>query len=452
MKSKLFISLFVLLSFTSNSQTSSKIIAGPMLGHTEFRTSEIWLQFAADIREAKINYQNQNGKTGTVEINLTGGGFNTGRFLLTGLEPGNIYSYTVSVNNKATVVANGKLTTQTLWQHRRQPAIPDFSFITGSCAYFNEAVYDRPGKPYGGDSSIFEQMAKEEAAFALWLGDNWYTREVDYFSNWGLHYRASRDRSLPVFQNLLKKMPQYAIWDDHDYGPNDADKSYVLKETSREVFKKYWSNPSYGNNGQGIYTKFTWNDADIFMLDGRWFRSNDATPDSIDGNPNANKKMFGDEQMEWLKNNLLVSNNNTQINFRIIAAGSQVLNSFSPYDCFRHFPVEYDELLNFLQTNNIKGVLFVTGDRHHSEIIKTTRVGTYPLYDITVSPFTSGISKTSGKEAVNPQRVGKEIDEQNYARFVFTGQGKERKLTVQFIGLNGQQIDEWMITKMELEK
>jgi alkaline phosphatase D len=31
-------------------------------------------------------------------------------------------------------------------------------------------------------------------------------------------------------------MSHYAIWDDHDYGPNNADKSYHLKETSRKVF------------------------------------------------------------------------------------------------------------------------------------------------------------------------------------------------------------------------
>ncbi len=97
-----------------------------------------------------------------------------------------------------------------------------FSFITGSCAYFNEPVYDRPGKPYGGDSIIFESMAKDTAAFALWLGDNWYTREVDLLSPWGLWYRASRDRAQPVLMKPIEDMPQYAIWDDHDYGPDNS--------------------------------------------------------------------------------------------------------------------------------------------------------------------------------------------------------------------------------------
>jgi alkaline phosphatase D len=245
-------------------------------------------------------------------------------------------------------------------------------------------------------------------------------------------------------------MPNYAVWDDHDYGPNDADKSYILKEASREVFMKYWANPSYGLNGQGIYSKVTWNDVDIFMLDDRWFRSDDSMPDSIDGQPNKNKKMFGDEQMEWLKNSLLFSNKLSETSFRIIATGSQVLNAYSPYDCFRHFPVEFNELINFIKENHINGVLFLTGDRHHSEIIQMDRNEAYPLYDITVSPFTSSVAKTRGEEQNNPTRIGKEIDEQNYARFSVTGKGEQRELTINFIGVHGENLYEWRIKKSEL--
>ena len=68
----------------------------------------------------------------------------------------------------------------------------------------NEPVYDRPGAGYGKDSSIFETMAKEKAAFMLWLGDNWYLREADYFSAWGIWYRANHARSQPVLQPFLK--------------------------------------------------------------------------------------------------------------------------------------------------------------------------------------------------------------------------------------------------------
>ncbi|MEP6712080.1 MAG: alkaline phosphatase D family protein [Ferruginibacter sp.] len=429
-------------------QTAKQIVSGPMIGHTELRTSTIWAQFAGHLTKAALHYNNGSNKT--VQFQLTGGEFNTAIVTLTDLNPGQIYPYQIYVNNGKTPVASGDITTQQLWQWRK-PA-PDFSFLTGSCAYFNEPKYDRPGKPYGGDSSIFQPMAKEEAAFTLWLGDNWYTREVDYFSEWGLHYRASLTRSLPVLKNLFKKMPHYAIWDDHDFGPNDACKSYILKNTSRNVFMKYWANPSYGQNGQGVYSKISWNDVDVFVLDDRWERSSGYLPDSINGQPNLTKKMFGNEQIEWLKEELLFSNGNPKTTFRIIATGSQVLNPFSPYDCMRHYPKEFYELLSFIEQNKIEGVLFLTGDRHHSEIIKQERNGLYPLYDITVSPFTSGIAKTRGAEANNPARIGKEIDEQNYARLSFSNEGENRKLTVTFISTKGNVIDEWSVKASDISK
>jgi len=448
MKKMLILIYLFFMTVCLNAQSTKEIVAGPMLGHTELRTSTIWVQFSNAITVAELRYN--NGANSVAKFNVSGGEFNTATAVLTALEPGKTYQYSIFVNGGKTAVASGKTTTQQLWQWRK-PA-PDFSFITGSCAYFNEPRYDRLGKPYGGDSSIFEPMGKENADFALWLGDNWYTREVDYFSDWGLNYRASITRGLPVLQNLFKKMPQYAIWDDHDFGPNDAGKSYILKNASRNVFMKYWANPSYGQNGQGVYSKISWNDVDVYMLDDRWERSSDNLPDSINGQPNPTKKMFGNEQMEWLKEELLFSNGNPKISFRIIATGSQVLNPYSPNDCLRHYPLEFYELLDFIEQNQIKGILFLTGDRHHSEVIKLDRKGAYSLYDITVSPLTSGIGKTSGFEASNSARVGKEIDEQNYARFLFTGEGKNRKLTVTFLGVNGKPIDEWSVNAIDLVK
>jgi alkaline phosphatase D len=443
------ISLFIFLLLTIDISAQNKsLIAGPMIGHTELRSSTVWIEsttaagWSLKYFEPGVSSSMVNNHPIVEPINENF----TLKFVAGNLEPGKTYQYQLLL--KGVLVATGNFTTQQLWQWRT--AAPDFSFITGSCAYFNQPQYDRPGKPYGGDSSIFETMAKEKADFMLWLGDNWYTREADYSSEWGLNYRASHDRSLKILQPFWKAMPHYAIWDDHDYSWNDGDKSFPLKEASLDIFKKVWCNPSYGENGEATYTKVTWNDVDIFLLDDRWYRSNDQLKDSVDGKPNPNKKMFGDKQMEWMKNSLIGSKGNTNINFRIIATGSQVLNPLSPFDCMRHYPVEFYELLNFIRDNNISDVVFLTGDRHHSEIIKADRPGFYPLYDITSSPLTSGVAKTFGSEKDNPARVIPEIDEQNYTRFTFSGRKPDRKMTVEFIGIKGQKLGEWTVTQKEI--
>jgi alkaline phosphatase D len=423
-----------------------RIISGPMLGQIELRDAKIWVEVSPEVKSVSIQYYKANkpseSKTVLYKGEL-GNDFNPIIFSIGGLDFNTTYQYKLWINNKATNYG-GSFTTKDLWQHRKDP--PAFSFLTGSCSYFNERIYDRPGNPYGRDSSIFETMAKERSAFMLWLGDAWYTREVDFYSKWGLYYRASRDRSIPVLQNFLKAMPQYGIWDDHDYGPNDIGSNYILKNESREVFTKYFVNPSAGENGQGIYSMINWGDADIFLTDDRWWRSAERMKDSVNGKPNPEKSFLGKQQMDWLKNSLLYS----LAPFKIIVVGTQVLNPISPFDTWWDYPAEYYELMDFLKEYKINGVLFLTGDRHHSEIIKVDRPGTYPLYDVTVSPLTSQGYPFGEKEKNNPYRVIGFDLKQNYGKFSFSGKLGDRKLTVEFLGLKGDKLAEWSINEKDL--
>jgi alkaline phosphatase D len=438
--------VYALLMSALYATAQPRVISGPMLGPVELRDAKVWVELSQEVKSAAIQY-NKKGDTKTKTINYKGelgNEFNPIQFTIGGLDFNTTYQYKVWVNGKVTN-RGGEFTTKDLWQWRKQP--PEFSFLTGSCSYFNEPVYDRPGKPYGGDSSIFEPMAKEKAAFMLWLGDAWYTREVDYYSEWGLWYRASHDRALPILQNFWKAMPHFAMWDDHDYGPNDIGKNYILKGPSRTVFNSYFCNPSSGENGQGTYTMTSWGDADIFMTDDRWWRSADRLHDSVNGKPNPEKRMLGEQQMDWLKNSLLYSS----ATFKIIAVGSQVLNPASPFDKWVNFPVEYYELMEFIKEYKINGVLFLTGDRHHSEIIKVERPGTYALFDITVSPLTSGTHTFGGTEKNNPYRVLGIDEKQNYARFSFSGKRNERKLTVEFLDIKGDKIKDWSISEKDLK-
>jgi len=107
--------------------------------------------------------------------------------------------------------------------------------------------------------------------------------------------------------------------------------------------------------------------------------------------------------------------------------------------------------MNFLTEYNINGVLFLTGDRHHSEIIKVEREGTYPLYDITCSPLTSGTHTFGAAEKNNPYRVLGIDEKQNYTRFSFSGKRNERKLIVEYLGIKGEKLGEWSISEKELK-
>lgn len=441
---KYLIFLLLLISLHGSAQ-SSGIIAGPMLGPVEYRDAVLWLEVSTDIKSVSVQYR----KAGNPHANFKsykgelGNEFNPIQLQIGGLDFNTDYEYTFYLNGKPSA-AKGTFHTKDLWQWRK-PA-PDFTFLVGSCHYGNEPEYDRPGKPYGGDPSIFSTMAKEKSAFMLWTGDEWYTREVDYYSKWGLWYRAQQARKMPELQPFLKSMPQWAMWDDHDYGPNDVGSSYILKDESRKVFSSYFCNTSAGENGQGIYTMNSWGDADIFMLDGRWFRSSDNLVDSINGKPNPEKIMLGHQQMLWLKNALAFST----ATFKLIMFGNQVLNPVSTYEKFEDFKLEYDELMQFLLDQKLHGVVFISGDRHHSEVIKVDRPGTYPLYDVTISPLTSGTHTFGGAEKNNPYRVVGVDQKQNYGRFTVSGKKNERVLKVDMVGVSGEVLGSWSVGEGEL--
>ena len=447
--------LFLFITTVIIAQNKDGIVSGPWAGNVELRNANIWVEVTTDVKSVAVKFAavNPDKKATGLESSTIkykgelGKDFNPVKIELNGLKMNTTYNYSVLVNDKPVNFSFvTKFTTKDLWQFRK-PA-PDFSFLAGSCAYFNEPEFDRPGKPYGGDSSIFETMAKTPAAFNVWLGDNWYTREVDYYTKWGLNYRASHDRATPVLQKFMASMPQYSIWDDHDYGPNDAGKDYILKDESRKIFMNYSLNPGYGEEGKGIYSVFSYSDIDIFLTDDRFFRSEDEIPDSINGQPNADKTYFGKMQMEWLKNALTFS----KATFKVIATGSQVLNPFSTAECMKSYSAEYFELMNFLAAQKIKGVLFFTGDRHHSEVIKQDRPGLYPLYDITTSPFTAGVSKVRGAELNNPARIqGTLVEEQNFVKVSVGGKKNERVMKVEFIGIKGDKLGEWSVGEKELQ-
>lgn len=444
--------LVFILGFTITAQAQQKnaVKSGPWAGDITTRTAFIWAEVLPTVKTVSVHYHPLGKASAAHTVTYKGlllQPFNPIKIGLTDLEMNTLYQYDLIIDGKiAPAGFPTQFRTLDLWQWRK-PA-PDFSFLAGSCAYFNEPIFDRPGKPYGGDSSIFETMANTPADFHIWMGDNWYTREVDFFSAWGLQYRASRDRSMKILQKFMAAMPQYSIWDDHDFGPDNSGKSYLLKDESRNVFMNYSLHRSYGENNQGIYSLFNYSDVDFFLTDDRYFRAEEDILDSIGGMPNPAKTYFGHQQMEWLQNALLYS----KATFKIIVTGSQVLNSFSISENMQRYGTEYTQLMNFLTIHKIPGVIFMSGDRHHSEVIKKERDGLYPLYDITISPYTAGVSKVRGAEKDNPGRIkGTLVEEQNFGKITVAGAKGNRTFSVELIGLKGVELAEWSVNETELK-
>lgn len=425
-----FFVIALLVSFETFSQ-NNLLQAGPMLGYSQMMEVMIWVQ-TTKAAKVQIRYwepQDSKTKWETQVVSTSIEEAFTAKLVADQVEPGKTYEYELIINwKKVNLPYPLQFQTQSLWQWRTDP--PDFKIALGSCAYINEPEYDRPGTPYGSNYQIFTSIHRMQPDAMLWLGDNTYLREVDWFSRTGILGRYTHSRSLPEIQPLLASTHHYAIWDDHDFGPDNSDRSFLQKEWTLEAFQLFWANPTFGLPGQsGTTSHFQFNDIDFFLLDNRYYRSPNKRK-------TGKKTILGEEQLEWLLDALI----NSQAPFKMVAIGGQVLNTAEEAENYIHYhSKEREYLLRRIEEENIKGVVFLTGDRHFTELSHYENASGNNIYDLTVSPLTSGVKEKVTE--INDLRVeGTIVTQHNFGVLEFTGPRKERVMTITIYNSDGKEI------------
>jgi alkaline phosphatase D len=393
---------------------------GPLLGHVDMRTAYIVFQ-SAQTEEVVLRYYPEGQPTKWQHLNARTSDdiHHVHRFILTGLEPGTTYNYQIaSAASKGLFETTYSFTTQALWQYRTDP--PALRVVAGSCAFINETAYDRPGNGYGGNYPIFDSIVAQKPNMMLWLGDNIYLREVDYNSAEGIALRYQHARKLPELQHLLSACPNYAIWDDHDFGPNDSNGSYALKDAALEAFNTYWANPSSGTSDtRGIFTSFAIGDIDFFLLDNRYHKM-PADLKGLDA-----PTLLGDEQLTWL----IAALKSSKAPFKMVALGGQFLNTHVGFENYSTYAAERQKIIDLIELNDIKNVVFLTGDRHCGELSMLTLKNGNVIYDLTTSPLTSR-SYDISKENNTLRLDGTLVPTQHFAILDFSGPLKGRTLTI----------------------
>lgn len=258
--------------------------------------------------------------------------------------------------------------------------------------------------PSGG--AILNKVIEYKPDLFIWLGDNVY---VDTNTDKGrFKQRYDALGSNPLFKKISESCPNLAIWDDHDYGNNNVDMRYPLKEISKEQFGKFWKIPESNQfwKQEGIYRFHEYGPSgrrvQVILLDGRWFR--DAK--------NAEKKYsyLGEKQWAWLESVL-----KRPADLRLICSGLQVLRINSHgWEMLGQHPVERQGLFDIVSRTKANGVVFLSGDKHFAEIHRTTKTE-YPLYDITSSGLdtawrTIGESRNTG----DYEKVGESLRDHNF--------------------------------------
>ncbi len=425
--------LLALPEIVFSQNTSPTLTAGPFVGAVTTTSAKVWIgyqgsgPFTVTLRDRADN--NITSPTATSKIGDRDG--DTSMILdFSGLKAGHSYQVAYSLMAKNAPVCS--FTAQT------EAPVRDMNFLFGSCAYmttgFLKIVFP------GAEVRIFRHMTNTKSDFMVWLGDNIYYIMKDYRSYHNMFRRQMDIRHhFSTLQTFLATQPNYAIWDDHDYGWNDADRTFPLKDTALKVFRGFWPN-NYENDVKQTYFTFRYADAEFFMTDGRWWRN---PPGDTAGD------FLGPEQLSWLKNKLSKSD----ATFKFICMGSQILNDNEHGESYAHYPKERNELLNYIVDNNIKGVIFLTGDKHYAELSKRDWRG-YTFYDFTSSPLTSVIVPRKWMKSYHNKNSvkGTVIYSKNYGRIAITGPAGSRVLKLELYGKGGNLRWDYTIKSDELSR
>jgi alkaline phosphatase D len=280
----------------------------------------------------------------------------------------------------------------------------------------------------------------------IYLGDNVYADTKDcstFFDDY------SKLACKSEFKNLVETIPTIATWDDHDYGKNDGGEEYPLKEQSKYVFLKFWNEPANSNRYQhkGIYHSIYFGDdahkVQVILLDTRTFRSCLKGPNSAyKADYSSNKTFLGEEQWNWLEQELL-----KPAKIRVIASSTQFATEHNGWETWANFPLEQLKMANLIYRTKANGVIFLSGDVHYSELSKHKFYKCYPIYDCTAS----GITELENAPRANRFRIGKAVTKINHGNLRIDWNSNPVRITYSIFSLLGQKEFEHTISLDEIK-
>lgn len=374
LKAILFLTLLVICT---QSTLATELLSGPIVGHTTSTSAKIWIetdepaQFTVEYwLEPRIQYQRSLGEPivrGSVDAQTANNPPHTGVAELKNLKEGWLVYYEIKVDGKVIRPATPQVFSL-LPPSTTSPA--DISVAFASCTYPARV----PVQP------LWKTVADYRPEAFMLIGD------ANYMPNNPRAYETSEEiirytmsryhrflRDVPELRLLLATTPTYGIWDDHDYGPNNSDRTFPWRELSLSIFKQYYPNRSAGlPDTPGLFTSFQIADTEFFLLDDRYHRDPNDDPDR--------NTMFGLEQINWLKQSIIAS----KATFKFIVNGNSLLaDRRGSGEYWALFGTERDDFIKWLFDNRISGVLFVAGDWHVGTLNRLYRPGdSYPLYEL----------------------------------------------------------------------
>ena len=370
----------------SGDSAGSALTHGPVIGAMTENSAGIWLRIepggSAQIKytadpELDSGWQWSSAVTTGAEKDYTG------IISLSGLEPDTLYYYRIYINGEE-YKTNKELEFKTFPRLGKELTL---GFIADAAADPNVSA------------PAIISLSRENPDVLLMIGDMDHGNPASLGEYRAMH-RANRGNEKQVGAALkdyiLYNTPTVYVWDDHDYGENQGDKNTKSKKDALRAYKEYWPSYDLAREEEGIWQNFKYgNLAEVFILDVRSQRDPDTykdpafIPDSkarsnrdalrfdacrsmLDGNLCPTSLPTG--QKEWLKDALWYSN----AKWKIIVTPVTWNPTTEKDDAWWDFRAERLELMAYLRSRGISGVIFVSADLHTGGAIDDGTYSGYP--------------------------------------------------------------------------
>jgi len=252
------------------------------------------------------------------------------RLRVDGLQPGTRYSYRVEVDGDPDESrGRGRFTT---------PAQGPMSFrvALGSCARS------------GSNGSVYDRIREYDPLLFLALGDLHYGNIAETVPAAFLRaFDAMLTR--PAQAALYREVPVAYVWDDHDYGPNDADSTSPGREAARSAYGTAFPHYPFGTAGGAIAQAFTVGRVRFVLTDNRSERTADT--------------MLGAEQRAWLLDEIRSSSRTHAL--VVWANPVPWIGAAAPgADGWAGYAQERQEIADAIAAAGVDNLVMVSGDAH----------------------------------------------------------------------------------------
>ncbi len=257
------------------------------------------------------------------------------RFDLTGLSPGTAHTYVVRIDGATVADRAGMFTTY-------EAGPMSFTVAAASCARL------------GSNGLVYESIANLAPDLFIVTGDFFY---ADYVET-AAHYEHAYESTLtqPAQAALYSSVPIAYVWDDHDYGRNNADRTMRYRELALDAYST--NVPHYPLVApDAVHHSFAIGRVQFVLLDERSHR------DPADEDDGPGKSMLGETQLDWLQDRLLAGRD--QYALTIVVSQVPWVGASDPgADHWAGYSFERSVISEFIATNEIDNILMLAGDAH----------------------------------------------------------------------------------------